>query len=56
MDERVGALVAAVEALPRLGDPEGVAALLAAQDLLAAVVCESVDELDRSGLVGGDGA
>jgi Domain of unknown function (DUF222) len=56
MDERVGPLVEAIEALPCLGDPDGVAALLAAQDRLAGVIGAYVDELDRSGLVGADGS
>jgi hypothetical protein len=56
MDFRVGPLVEAIEALPCVGDPDGVAALLAAADLLLARVSDAVDELERSGAAVAEGA
>ena len=38
-------MLEAIEALPAMGDPEGVAMLLAAADLLMARLNDAVDEL-----------
>jgi hypothetical protein len=56
MDGRAQVLVEAIEALPPMGDPEGVATLLAAADLLMARLNDAVDELDRSGAATAEGA
>src|SRR4051794_18035973 len=56
MDERVEKLVRGLAALPDLAAPAGVAALLAVQDRLDALVTETVDQLDRSQATAADGA
>jgi hypothetical protein len=56
MDGRGQPLLEAIEALPAMGDPDGVATLLAAADLLMARLNDAVDELDRSGAATAEGA
>ncbi len=56
MDVRFEPMVEALEALPRVGDPDGVAALLELLDQLTARIVVAVDELDRNGGAMVDGA
>ena len=56
MDVRFEPVVEALEALPRVGDPDGVAALLELLDQLTARVVVAVDALDRNGGAVVDGA
>ncbi len=56
MDVRFEPVVEALEALPPVGDPDGVAALLELLDQLTARVVVAVDALDRNGGAVADGA